>query len=353
MSKFLPYILNLRGAAIFFVVGVHARGNLLDWNSHPDAHRLISTFFDAREGNGTIMFIFIGGFLFQYLTHNNFEFGKYIEKKFKHVILPYLLISIPIIAFRIVTNYSFFLPDGFNDQSIIYRFFYYIITGLHLAPFWFISAIALFYVSAPLFHALDKSRFYKYIFPLIFITCLFTYRSEHNANPFLSYLHYFPIYLMGMWASHYREKIVAASGWLLYLLVIAYVGVVVSEFTGWISISEKVSFETVLREGLFVFNKDIFKAVILCFIVMLLLFRLRDKKMPFLEILGEYSFGIFFVHCLYIYAFRRILISLFGPIDFSLVTYFAFFAFILLISTATVYFIKKLTGRYSRNFIGS
>src|SRR5688500_16048384 len=116
MSKFLSYILNLRGAAIFIVVGVHARGNMSDWSSHLNAHDFISSFFDAREGNGTVMFIFIGGFLFQYITHHNFDFRKYVEKKFLFVILPYILISIPIIAFRIYTDYSFALPAGFNDK---------------------------------------------------------------------------------------------------------------------------------------------------------------------------------------------------------------------------------------------
>lgn len=353
MSKFLPYILTLRGAAIFFVVGVHARGNLFDWESHPGEQSFISSFFDSREGNGTVMFIFVGGFLFQYLTHNNFEFRKYIEKKFLNVILPYILISIPIIAFRIATNYNYALPLGFNDQSIIYRFFYYIITGLHLAPFWFISAIVLLYISAPLLHALDHPKFYKYVFPLVFITCFFTYRSANNANPFLSYLHYFPIYLMGMWASHYKEKILAVDRWLLYSLLVIYASIAASGITGWIPVSEKITFEEVLQESLIVFNIDMLKAVILCFILMLLLYQFRGKKMPFLEILGKYSFGIFFVHCIFVFASRRIWIDIFGPIDFSLVSFFIYFAFILLASTATVYFIKKLTGRYSRNLIGS
>ena len=353
MSKFLSYILNLRGAAIFFVVGVHARGNAADWESHPGSHHFISSFFDSREGYGTVMFIFIGGFLFQYLTHHNFEFGKYIEKKFQYVILPYILISIPIIAFRIITNYDFALPPGFNDHSVMYRFFYYLLTGLHLAPFWFISAIVLFYLSSPLFHALDHPKFYKYVFPLILLTCFFTYRSLNNANPFLSYLHYVPIYLLGMWTSFNREKIMAWARPLLYFLLIIYTILFISGITGWIPVSEKLSFEEILRERLLVFNVDILKSITLLFIVMLLLYEFRNTKMGFLEILGEYSFGIFFVHCVFIYASRKILTSFFGPIDFSLLTYFTFFAFVLLTSTATVYFIKKLTGRYSRNLIGS
>jgi hypothetical protein len=353
MSKFLSYILNLRGVAIFFVVGVHARGNVSDWESHTGAHDFIRLIFDANEGNGTIMFIFIGGFLFHHITGSNFEFRKYIEKKFQYVILPYILISIPIIAYRIYTNYNFALPPGFSDQSIFYQLFYYLVTGLHMAPFWFISAIVLFYITSPLFHALDRPKVYQYIFPLLFITCLFTYRSEHNANPVLSYLHYFPVYLMGMWASYYKEKIFAKGTWLLYSLIIIYLGIYAGQQTGWIPVPTRISFEEVLQEGLLIFNIPMFKAVILCFTLMLLLYKFKEKRMPFLEILGEYSFGIFFVHCIFIYISREIMVLIYGPANFSFLTFMIYFAFILLVSTATVYFIKKLTGRYSRNLIGS
>ena len=353
MSKFLSYILNLRGAAIFIVVGVHARGNISDWTSHVAAHDFFAAFFDTREGNGTIIFIFIGGFLFQHISHTYFDFKKYLEKKFMYVILPYILISIPIIAFRIYTEYSFALPPGFNDQSIVYRFFYYIFTGLHLAPFWFISAIVLFYISAPLFHALDNAKAYRYIFPLVLLTCFFTYRSDLNANPLLSYIHYFPIYYLGMWTSFQRTKILAASDWLLVCLIAVYAGIVVSDLTGLMPQAERITFEEIIRNRLLLFNLDMLKAVILCFILMLLLYKFREKRLLFLEVLGEYSFGIFFVHCIFIYGTKRLWSDFFGPMEFSPLSFIVYFGFILLISTVTVYSIKKMTGRYSRILIGS
>jgi peptidoglycan/LPS O-acetylase OafA/YrhL len=354
MSKFLSYILNLRGAAILFVVGVHSRGNVFDWESHPTSFNFLSEIFDSHEGNGTVMFIFIGGFLFHYLTHQSFEFRKYIDKKFQYVILPYILISIPIIAYRILTNFDYdALPAGFNDWFFGYQFLYYLVTGLHMAPFWFISAIVLFYLSSPLFHALDNEKFYRYFFPFVFITCLFTFRSVHNANPILSYLHYCPIYLLGMWTAYYKDRIFAHENIALTGLVITFIGVSIAEAMGWVTMPTKITFEDVIREGLLVFNVYMLKAVILCFTVMLILYKFREKRMAFLEIIGEYSFGIFFIHCILIYVSRKIMITLFGPFDFSLLTFLIFFAFILLASTAIVFFIKKLTGRYSRNLIGS
>ncbi|MBT1702588.1 acyltransferase [Chryseosolibacter indicus] len=354
MSKFLTYIHNLRGLAIFFVVCVHARGGVVDWQSHKGALDVIATFFDSREGNGTVMFLFIGGFLFQYLTHTNFRFKKYIEQKFKYVILPYLIISVPLIAYRIIGNYNYpGITEDFNNQSILYKILYYLITGIHLAPFWFISAITLFYLSSPILHALDNKKAYNYIIPILFITCFFTYRSAHNANPFLSYLHYLPVYLLGMWVSFYREKVLAISKWLLYPLIIIYGAITLAEIRGWLPIPEKITFEDVIYDGVFMFNIFMLKAVLLCFIGLFILYQFRDKRMPLLEVLGEYSFGVFFVHSVFIFASRNVLEKIFGEFDFSLLTYSIYFAFVLFFSIALVYLIKRITGRYSRHLIGS
>jgi probable poly-beta-1,6-N-acetyl-D-glucosamine export protein len=354
MSRFLSYIHNLRGAAIFFVVGVHARGNIHDWENNTTQHLFVSTIFDSREGNGTVMFLFIAGFLFQYLTQTKFEYWKYLEQKFKYVIIPYLLISIPLIIYRISDN---FIPPGtgtsFNDQSVFYRFLYYIITGSHMAPFWFISAIVLFYISSPLLRALDKPVYYRFLFPIVFISCFFTYRPFHNANPILSFLHYFPIYYLGMWASHHRERILATSKYLFVPLIAAYIGISAMEIIGTIPTHAKLSFEQVVREGRLIFNLYILKAILLCFIMLMLLYKLRNRKMPLLEILGEYSFGVFFVHFVLHIVAKKTYEVLFGELNFSLLSFAIYFGFIVLASIAIVYSIKRLTGSYSRNLIGS
>jgi probable poly-beta-1,6-N-acetyl-D-glucosamine export protein len=354
MSKYLSYLHNLRGLAILYVVGVHARAFVPEWLTHPGVNRFFDTFFDPSEGNGTVLFLFIGGFLFQHLTHKQFEFGKYLEQKFKVIILPYLLISIPLIVLRLNTPFvSLSLPADFNERSTTYQVIHFILTGAHMPPFWFISTIVLFYLSAPLLHYLDKPFFYKYIFPFVFLTCLFTYRPAHNANPLLAYLHYIPVYMMGMWASFNREKILAVAPNLLYILVACYVSLCALDLIGWENHARETTFEHVIENGLVVVNIYIFKAVILCFMLLLMLYQLRDRQMPYLELLGNYSFGIFFIHYLYISLFRKVVDALHLTIDFSLPAYLIFFILILALSTGTVYLVKRLSGKYSRYVIGS
>ena len=354
MSKFLSYIHNLRGVAILFVVGVHARGNMYDWTSHPESHKLIATIFDAQEGNGTVMFLFIAGFLFQHLQQHSFQYARYLKQKFKVIILPYILISIPIIVLRIAQQFHpWSASDDFTSHSWTYQFFYYLVTGTHMSPFWFISAIILFYFTTPILHWLDKPWFYRYVFPVLLVAGLFTFRSEHNGNPILSYLHYLPVYVAGMWASRYKKEIFSMDLRYFWILTSIYLTISIFEFNVGFGNLAEVDFETVLNDGVFIFNWYILRALILCFMFAMLFYRVQFAKMPALELLAEYSFGIFFVHFILIIASRKLIESIIAPVNFSLLTFTIFLMAIVLLSTVAVFCIKKITGPYSRLLIGS
>lgn len=353
MRQYLPYIHFLRGVAIIYVLAVHARGFASYWQSSPDVYHFLDSFMDPSEGNGTTMFLFIGGFLFQHLTHRSFHFGKYLKQKFKVLIMPYLIISIPLIWLRLTTDFqSASLPDDFHDRSVIHQVGHFLLTGSHLPPFWFISTIILFYFTAPLLHALDNRKFYSYVFPFIMLACLFTYRPEHNANPFLSYLHFIPVYILGMCASYFKDEILTEKSTLLYFLLFIYLAMSLAEIMGWITTPRSASFEDVLS-GTIMFNPYLFKALILCFLWLVIFYRLREREFPFLELLGNYSFGLFFIHYLFISVSRKAFELYRIPFDFSVITYVIYFLIILMVSVLAVYSIKKVTGRYSRYLIGS
>lgn len=353
MRQFLPYIHFLRGVAILYVVAVHARGFASYWRTSPEVFTFLDAFSDPSEGNGTTLFLFIGGFLFQHLTHKYFNFPKYLTQKFKNLILPYLVISIPVIFIRLNTDFqSLALPDDFSERSTIHQVGHFLLTGSHMPPFWFISTIILFYFSAPLLHALDKAKFYTYGFPVLLLLCLFTYRPEHNADPFLAYIHFIPVYITGMFASYYKNKFLSDDPKLLYLLLFIYMGMCVAELAGWITTPRRTSFEDVLG-GTLIFNVYLLKTLVLCFLWLTFFYRLRERKMPALELLGSYSFGLFFIHYFFISISRKIFEIRGIPFDFSLLTYLMYFLFVLIVSLITVYVVKRVTGKYSRYLIGS
>lgn len=354
MSRFLQYIHNLRGLAILFVVGVHAGGYDSDWVSHPGVRQVLHSFFDPSEGNGTVLFLFIGGFLFQHLTHNQFDYKRFLEQKFLNVILPYIIISIPLIIMRMNTSYdSLSLPENFHNRSLWYQFFHHLVTGSHMPPFWFISAIALFYISAPVLHAIDNRTFYRYGFPFVVLIALFTYRPIHNANPLLAYVHFIPVYITGMWASYNKERILGLGWKLLAPLCLIYGALTFLDLNGSLVAVREMHFETILQERIVMFNFYMLKALVLTMILLVTFHRLRERSMPLLEILGHYSFGVFFVHYILIGVARKIIEMTGITMDFSIITYLIFFVFVLMISILTVRLVKKFTGRYSRYLIGS
>jgi peptidoglycan/LPS O-acetylase OafA/YrhL len=354
MSRFLQYIHNLRGLAILFVVGVHVGGYDYDWVSHPGLRKVLHAFFDPSEGNGTILFLFIGGFLFQHLTQNQFEYKRFLEQKFLNIILPYIIISIPLIILRLNTNFeSLSLPDGFKEKPVAYQFIYHLVTGTHMPPFWFISTIILFYISSPLLHWIDNRTFYRYFFPLVLAIALFTYRPVHNANTFLAYIHFIPVYIAGMWASYNKERILRLGPRLTIPLFVAYALLTYLELSGQIGLSRELSFQDVLQEKALIFNVYMFKGLVLCFLLLMLFYHMRDRKMPLMEILGHYSFGVFFIHYILISVSRKVIEYAGYTLDFNLITYLIFFVFILMLSIVSVYLVKRVTGRYSRYLIGS
>lgn len=354
MREFLPYIHFLRGVAILYVISVHARGFESYWKSHPKVYSFLDTFTDPSEGNGTTMFLFIGGFLFQHLTHNHFNFRRYLVQKFKNLILPYLIISLPLLVYRFSNNFSsLLLPEDFSERSVLHQVAHFLFTGAHLPPFWFISTIILFYFTAPLLHAIDNGRFYKYGFPLLLLVALFTYRPEHNANPLLSFIHFIPVYVTGMCASYYKEKVLKDDPRLFFALLVIYLALCAGELLGWINLPRNISFEDVLEEQVLLFNVYLLKALVLCLLWLSFFYMMRHKKYPMLELLGHYSFGLFFVHYFFISLSRKIAETMGWSFDFGITNYLIYFLLILLASMGMVHLVKKVTGRYSRHLIGS
>ena len=87
-KKQLNYINYLRAIAIIFIVA----GHTLIWGKPGHSIQRINSYF--LQG-GTLLFIFIAGFLFQYLSYK-FDYKNFLINKFKNVIMPYWITMFPI-----------------------------------------------------------------------------------------------------------------------------------------------------------------------------------------------------------------------------------------------------------------
>lgn len=350
-GAFLPYIHNFRGIAILYIVAFHCLSSF-DWGENILQKRICN----SLVVYGTVLFVFIAGFLFQHLNaNNNFNYKTYLKKKTAYVILPYIIASIPAILDKLYlppTNYPW-MPSFVEESNWLVQVGFMLLTGKHFGPFWFIPMVTLIYLLSPVLLFLDQTRwFYRFVFPLIFMAGFFLYRFGHNSAVFESFLYFLPIYIFGMWASFNRELILSKGNELLIPLVLIYVAITSLEIIDVLAIGKTYSYDDTLKQNAYLFNFGKFKVSALCIVFMLLLYRLKHIKAPVLKTLAVYSFGIFFVHLYIIRVLELITTKMNASITFNSLVYLIHISLIIFICLAIVKLAKVVTGKYSRFLIG-
>lgn len=347
--KFLAYIHYLRGLAILLIVGVHCRTSFA-WPEDSFWHLA----FESTLDNGTIIFVFISGFLFEHLFTRNFNFKNYFNKKLKFVVGPYLLVSvIPILDKLYFENNLSWLPLFLADQSDVVKSIYMLVTGKHFGPYWFIPMIVIFYIISPFLVLINKPKFYFFIFPIIFIAGLFTYKFGYYSNTFDSFIYFLPIYLFGMFASYYKEKITQLKIRDIFLLLMIYLIITTLEVAGILEMHKLLDFDLHNVSPTYVFNFSKLKVSFLCIALILIFHKMPTKKMPFLNVLGNYSFGIFFIHLYFIVVFRFIVNRYLDNFFLTPWILILYIITICVLSILAVYTIKLIFGKNSRYVIGS
>src|ERR1019366_3460625 len=128
---FLRYIHSFRALAIALVVAAHCI-SLFDWGHLGWQNQLIQSLIP----NCTVFFI--SGFLFQHLSHK-FEYRRYLKSKLQNVLLPFVIVSLPMIAAQAVNQSGAFDPTCIHHwptaaQNVAFS----LLTGYHIMiPFWF------------------------------------------------------------------------------------------------------------------------------------------------------------------------------------------------------------------------
>ncbi|MGM0581498.1 MAG: acyltransferase family protein [Bacteroidota bacterium] len=349
-QPFLGYIHNFRGLAIIFIVGIHSVISI-PWEGSFVVKSLLLGIFN----NGTVLFVFIAGFLFYYLCQNHFSYSQYLKKKLKYVIAPYLIISIPAIIDKIFFDPGnhWWMTSEFQEASIAYKIFLMIITGRHSGILWFIPMIALFYFCSYLFLHFSKTRIFDYVVPILCILGLMTVSFGYHADPITSFVYFLPIYLLGMWVAKHHLKILALNNFWFIALSIIYVIMTILEVYDIIPLSKYLELRD-LKHNVIVFNISKLKAMLLCFILIIGFKKLSQLHFPVLERTGTDSFGIFFLHLYIINVFQIVVHRQMIPIEgLNILSYSAYLFAVITLAMVIIFFVKKVFGKNSRILIGS
>ncbi len=334
-KQFLNYIHYFRGIAILFVVGGHAYLTLT-W----DKGTFNQIFFDSLWQNGSVLFVFIAGFLFQHLSWK-FEYKKYLKSKAQNVVLPYLIISTPEIIYRLYTNrfmdFSVAENPDIYTWSVAHKLWYFLSQGAHLPQLWFVPMIILFYLISPLLIYIDR---HPKLYYSLFLTIAVSLLVERHpfSNILKMFVHFFSVYQFGMFISHYKEQFMefAKKNWIL--ISVLSIGAFIANL--------------VFYDKYF-YPLNYVHKMLFCVFFLYWAWRL-DKYIPkFFGYLAETSFGIFFVHYYFNIIYYTICNHFFpamkrgGPL-----TWLACMIFVIIGSVVLIEAIKKIFPRQHKNIVG-
>jgi surface polysaccharide O-acyltransferase-like enzyme len=332
-KEFINYIHNFRGIAIIFVVACHL---LLHWGNNSKTEEFLFVLW----GNGTVLFVFIAGYLFQYLS-KKFEYRSYIVKKLQNVILPYFIVSTPIIVYRIILHdapgYVLTPYPDFFSWSILNQVVYFITHGAHLQPLWFVPMISLFYLAAPLFIYIDRHpKLYFLLIPFTVLSLIVS-REPFSDIPKM-FVHFISVYMFGMFMSRYKNQYIefGKKYWIL-----------ISSLTIVVFIINLIYCDR--------FNNPLnylHKMLFCCFFIYWG-WKL-DKYIPkILGTLADYSFGIFFIHYYFILIIKGIFEKIFKhEIPGNLAYWSLDLILVILFSILFIRIVKLIFHQRSRNVIG-
>jgi peptidoglycan/LPS O-acetylase OafA/YrhL len=344
---YLGYVHSLRGLAITFVVMLHV-ADALNWGrSSPWPERLLI----ALLANASVPFMFVSGFLFQHLS-DGFIYHHYLRRRFRYVVLPYLIISIPALVAQYVRHCGVYGGGGAQHPLLATLSAY--TTGAHmLIPLWYMPVIIAFYLAAPVFFAIDRRpKWYWLIVPTLLLAVLL-HRPKGHLRTWQSTLYFLPVYWIGMWSSHHREAILGwvqrLRWWLLGIATTGFVVAVVLGRAGPIFSSTPFS-----MEGGMLLDMDLPLKLLL---TLLLLEWLRRRDVVVHGLFGwlaDISFGVFFLHEYVIDGLRLVAVRTHVmPAHPGLVLFASATSFVLAACWLGVRALQRLFGKRSRLLIGS
>ena len=332
-TKILNYINVFRGLAILLIIMGHTM-------QFGDSKSIINMLNCEMICGGTALFIFISGFLFQHLSAK-YEFKNYMSKKWTNVIMPYLVVSIPGIILCLAC------PTAYKNSFAGLR--------VHNVPTWFIPMIIIFFLFSWLFLKLEKKGILYKLLPALFLVTILLPRgvAEYESTIGLDYLtkyyiyvkyilsnfvHFLSLYVFGMYCSAHKEIIdkFYSKRWLLWILMLGFAAL-------------DIYAQYKYQYSNYTISKIFLTMLVLAYLKHYDEFILSHKKTnSTLDFIAKYSFGLFFVHWYWFFAYNQIFnLPTVAPVannDYltTIGIVFARFIVVAIVSLASLFLAKKI-----------
>ncbi len=330
----IDYYDVLRGIAIILVVAIHSLN---------PAYISGSTLYFFVFWRNLIcfsvpLFVTISGFFIGKKQINSANlYLLFLKKQLPRVMIPYLIWSIP---------YSFIAyKNGLPVDTVIFR----IMTFQSAFPFYFIALVIQFYILAPFLHRLANKTGLIICGLISSSFCFLIYYLKYSINmelPLIIYAGLFVPYLffcvLGVYIGRgnvlitKRRNSLIMTGIALCLLTIS-------------SIYEyRIHLDFTTATSTIRFPSFLYSFCIICFIF-------NSKNIYFksniLRYIGTVSFGIYFLHILYLEKISKIIHSRFMDVN-EFVLQIIVAALVISISVLICFIFRKIHYKYSTKYLG-
>lgn len=347
---YLNYINYFRGFAILMIAMGHSfifkRENIFEKGIY------------SIVINGTGLFVFISGFLFYHIFYSRgFNYKKFMINKLKNVLLPYTIISFPMLL-RDIYKHDI-QSEIYMKSKILYSVLLYY-SGITLGSTWYIPFAMLLFIASPLFIKFIKleKNFQKILILFGIVVGMIVKRPSNDltVNIFQAFIYFFPYYCLGIYIALNQKELIFKIEkrnflfgvlWFVFIIFQIYVN-------NYTSVPKKL-FE-IDGIDLMIIQKMLMSLFFIGVFIKLEKSNFNTVKKIF-NLLGDYSFGIFFLHNYFIRIFWKILYVITkGKIQERTLNFAECFIFgigVVLCSIVTIWIVKKIFKKKSRYIIGS
>lgn len=328
-----------RGIAIILIVSGHSLIGFFKYD-----HTLIYNFI---SGSSTY-FVFISGFLFQWLMNDRYSYQAFLLKKYRNLVKPYLICSVPALIYMFAWNR---MPPVLGEPGRYEGTLLAFLTGRQMIAYWYIPFITIIFLLAPLhlWFAIQRRAVQLALLTLTFVMSLLLHRSIGMVNTIHNVMYFLPIFWFGIFAALNKEVFVRRAR---YWWIFALAGLACLYYHSCVDLIygsyEKPPFVYV--------GIDFMLLQKTAFIISALLLTdwLQRFELPGLAWLAHISFPMYFLHGYFVFAFYET--GFVGFIDnatgSSMLASLISLVLVLSMTISLVLILKKILGSHSREVIG-
>ena len=303
--------------------------------------------------SSTVFFLFISGYLCQYLAFRRpVDTGQYYLSKVKNVISPYLvcsLVSLAAVCLLQAKRAGVIGPSEISLRSLPNI----LLLGWAQRPYWYIPFVVVLFLVSPWLTRIGNRTLLWLLVVSFFVAVCFPYRPMGNLtwNPVVSlyrYVYFTWAYLLGFAYARWKALIDP------HLRAYAIPALLLGTLLGLRTMFPAVPYSDFILSGAFAWSvQKLFFLVPVLWIAN----RVRSVRIPLFDWLATYSFALFFLHHFFIQDYVGLMARVSGTLGAGtsvqtavhIALTVAFMAQNLLLAVM----LKQVCGRWSRQFIGA